>query len=82
MLHCKIYGKKYGKVCTAANENIIGPYEVNTGATEAYENLSRKALENKYTCIIAKELTMTPYEYCIATSENLTGTYDMFGILA
>ena len=82
MLHCEIYGKKYGKLSTAANKNSTGPYEVNTGASEAYENLSRKALENQYTRLTKKELTTTPYEYCIATSENLTGAYDVFSILA
>ena len=70
MLNCEIYGKKYGKLCTAANENSTCPYEVNTGTTTAYENLSRKALENKYTRIIKKDLTMTPYENCTATSEK------------
>ena len=69
-------------MCTAANENSTGPYEVNTGTSEAYENLSRKALENQYTHLTEKELTTTSYEYCIAASENLTGTYDVFGILA
>ena len=82
MLHCEIYDKKYGKLHTAANENSTGPYEVNTGTSETYENLSRKALENQYTRLTKKELMMTPYEYCIATSENLTSTYDVFGILA
>ena len=82
MLNCEIYGKKYGKLRTAANENSTCPYKVNTGATEAYENLSRKALGNKYTRIIEKDLTMTPYENCIAASENLTGAHDVFGILA
>ena len=82
MLNCEIYGKKYGKLCTAANENSTCPYEVNTGATEAYENLSCKALENKYTRIIEKDLTTTPYEKLLAASENLTGAHDVFGILA
>ena len=62
MSDCKIYGKKYGKLCTAANENSTSPYKVNTGASEAYENLSRKALENQYTRLTEKALTMTPYE--------------------
>ena len=82
MLNCEIYGKKYGKLRTAGNENITCPYKVNTGATETYENLSHKALENKYTRIIEKDLTTTPYENYIAASENLTGTRDVFGILA
>ena len=82
MFHCKICGKKNGKLRTAANENSTGPYETNTGTSKAYENLSRKALENQYTRLPEKELTMTPYEYSIATSENLTGTYDVFGIFA
>ena len=69
------------KLRTATNKNSTGPYEVNTGASEAYENVSRQALENQYTCLTEKELMTTPYEYNIAASENLTGTYDVFGIL-
>ena len=82
MSNCEIYSKKYGKLRTAANENSTCPYEVNTGTSEAYENLSCKALENQYTRLTEKVLTTTPYEYCKAASENLTGAYDMFGILA
>ena len=82
MSNCEIYGKKYGKLRIAANENSTCPYEVNTGTSKAYENLSCKALENKYTRIIEKDLTMTPYENYIAASENLTGAHDVFGILA
>ena len=47
MCDCKIYSKKNRKLRTAANENSTGPYEANIGASEAYENLSRKALENQ-----------------------------------
>ena len=82
MSNCEIYGKKYGKLRTAANENSTCLYEVNTGTSEAYEKLSHQALENQYTRLIEKELTTTPYEYCIAASENLTGAHDVFGILA
>ena len=81
MSDCEIYGKKYGKLRTAANENSTCPYEINTSASEAYEKLLRQALENEYTWFTKKELTTTPYENYIATSENLTGAYDMFGIL-
>ena len=82
MSNCEIYGKKYGKLRTAANENSTCPYKVNTGTSEAYEKLSRQALENQYTRLTETELTTTPYEYCIAASENLTGAHDVFGILA
>ena len=82
MSNCEIYGKKYGKLRTAANENSTYPYEINTGASEAYKKLSRQALENQYTCLTEKELTTTPYENCTAASENLTGAHDVFGILA
>ena len=82
MSNCEIYGKKYGKLRTAANENSTCPYEINTGATEAYEKLSRQALENQYTRLTEKELMTTPYKNCRATSENLTGAHDVFGILA
>ena len=70
MSNCEIYGKKYGKLRTAANENSTCPYEVNTGTSEAYEKLSHQALENQYTHITKKELTMTPYENCTAASEK------------
>ena len=82
MSDCKIYSKKNHELRRAANENSTGPYETNIGASEAYENLSRKALENQYTRLTEKALTTTPYEYSLAASENLTGTYDVFGILA
>ena len=82
MSDCKIYSKKNRKLRTAANKNSTGPYETNTGASEAYENLSHQALENQYTCLPEIALTMTPYEYSIAAFENLTGAYDVFGILA
>ena len=82
MSHCEIYDKKYGKLCIAANENNTCPYEVNTSTSEAYEKLLCQALENEYTRFSEKELTMTPYENYIAASENLTGAYDVFGILA
>ena len=82
MLNCEIYGKKYGKLRTAANKNSTCPYEINTSASEAYEKLLCQALENEYTRFTEKELTTTPYENCIAASENLTSAYDVFGILA
>ena len=67
---------------TATNKNSTGPYEVNTGTSEANENLSRKALENQYMRLTKTTLTTVPYKYSKAASENLTGAYDVLGILA